>query len=53
MTYLIKYPGNKAGEKFVVPESVKTIDSRAFREAKNLKEVIFHGKNFHFEYVED
>ena len=40
-TVLYKYPPNKAGENFIVPETVKVIKDRAFGNAINLKSIVF------------
>lgn len=39
-TVLYKYPPNKAGENFIVPETVKVIKDRAFEKAINLKSIV-------------
>lgn len=43
-TSIVAYPANKAGERFIVPESVTSIGSYPFDEVLNLKEIIFPSK---------
>ena len=42
---LLVYPRKKAGQKYVIPKSVKKIEYHAFRKCKNLKSVIFYSEN--------